>query len=198
MRKFTGRPDIRPETAATPILRELLETTETGDVLTQHPASKFRKLMFDTVADPFRSPEEKWKWLTTAQEPVHGTISGRHEEYTLTPDTQKQAFLLSALALFAEHPNFRTHPDVISKIQSVWSDYAESSETGDHRPRSGSPYAQWKRSEQQTQQAREELPKFLSISRRLLDIIKVPQAGSGADMFSYWAQWIPELKDLKA
>lgn len=199
LQKFTGNRSLPPESLATPILRELsaLLVDAGNDGIDKHPARTLQKMMFDTVADPYLTPEEKWVRLLQ-KEPVRGMVAGQYREYELTGDRQYQVFLLCSLALFVAQPQLRKQPDVIAKIQDVWSSYAEASEVGDQRPRrthdvQGRPI-DIKSEERWRNIQRERLPQFLSITQRLIDIVRAPWQSH--DMYAYFSKYIPELKNL--
>ncbi len=199
MERFTGFKKIE-DTAATPILRELSETMrDTGsDDVDLHPARTLKKMIFDTVSDPYLKPEEKWDTLMKKEE-VHGMVAGNYRTYELAPETQRESFLLATLALFAEKPEMRLRPDVIAKVQDVWTSYAETSEVGHMRPPSVRPYSEEEKRimQQRMDEARARLPLFLSITERLTDIVRDAPWANGYNMFEHYKQYIPELKDLK-
>ncbi|HWO07148.1 MAG TPA: hypothetical protein VNM40_01035 [Candidatus Paceibacterota bacterium] len=206
-KKFTGQEPPPAESPATPILKEIsVLLADSGNPANdKHPARTLQKMMFDTVSDPHRTVEEKWAYLQE-KEPVHGMVSGEHQEYELAPDSQPQVFLLCCLALFAIEPALRKRPDVIRKIQNIWSDYAGQSEVGDHRAPSrygdidlmtGKPKDEAAKAAEEQWRAsqRVRLPEFLSVTQRLLDILKAPWPDY--NMFEHYSKYIPELKDLR-
>ena len=195
-KKLVGTVGNTPDSPAMPILRELSDSIHNTS---KHPATTLQKLMFDTMADPFRTPEEKWAWLSGDTQHVRGMVGNEYKEYELSPMSQYKAFLLSTLSLFALEPDFRSRPDVIEKVQSVWSSYAEGAEVGDQReklPHWSGKEPDPEEVERQRERARQLLPEFLSITQRILDIVKSPSPNK-TDKFAYWSRLIPELKKLE-
>jgi hypothetical protein len=167
-----------------------------------HISTVLKKASYHVMNDPSTSPRKKWNRLL---DKIEVTYSDKHRRSVNVWDSSYVTALTCAAALLKLDPSLRKDTAVVKQIRNTWSNYAESSEVGS---RPGTDHTKsWdgkKLSEGEMEQDRKrraqtraELPKFLNLTRDLLDIIKPKMPGEEYDMYEYWSRYIPELKDLR-